>query len=423
MSFKEFGDRKAEEEGKATTKQAQLLFDLLDHGGELATAAKRNLITAGGFVLEHAAKGKVPRSGSGGVATGEASTSTAANHSVNPADLKELQELRAELLKSRTEKPSGNEEADKKRAKSLEDKMDQFLKKHMDVLRDGLPRIDTDPDLGKAVLDNFKATRHNVIKGDPTDSRNLKTAELYAFDQMRAPTNLGKIIGAAAKDYAKEPFFADVVKWMEKSQHELSLIIDKDDEKKGLDTDVARHKVVLDAIELLKAEYPSLGDTLKDTFGFSPDMEELAKARFQKLKESKSEKFQKVVDENPRPQAQSVPLAQQVRRECFDVSVNASLAISKARTELGAVSTTPLPFLEELTKCLTAATKILTNFKAELDKARLRDANAVKQLLPRLADQLEELVTTFQATFKDTPQAALLAPFTKASNQARKLSA
>ena len=185
-SFAAYGAAKAKIECEATTKQVQLLFDLFDKGGDLASAGKRNLLMTGGLVMAHAAKSPVAKGGS----------PKAEPHAVGAADLEEFEEFRKELNALRVEKATadgllGDEKTKKDselevKSAALDKKADKLLAKHKELLRDGLPLIDTNPELKQAVLTNFSESRHNVNKGKPTDKGNLKTKEMYAFEQLES---------------------------------------------------------------------------------------------------------------------------------------------------------------------------------------------------------------------------------------------
>ncbi|HEY8879423.1 MAG TPA: hypothetical protein VIN03_17770 [Roseateles sp.] len=300
-SFSQFAQDKARIECEATTKQTQLLFDLLDEGGELAPAGKRNLLATTGLVMNHASEkglkdvlGRVP---------------------VDPTDLKqfnafmvELKQFSAESAEAETLLPDQKAKAKEELAKkglALDKAADQFLKKHSDFMRRTLPLIDTDPGLGQAVLNNFMNTRHNVNKAKPTDKGNLTTKDMYAFEQMESPKpqELIKMMKTAvippggnkgADNWQSiDNNWPGIEQWMDDTLRHFEL----DEESVN-----ARQQVLVDIIDKLEAEYPEAKGKLGAVFGFTPEMKEVAKARFDAMVKSKKTEWDKVKDKFLPPQ-------------------------------------------------------------------------------------------------------------------------
>ena len=294
-SFADYGAAKAKIECEATTKQVQLVFDLLESGGDVASAGKRNLLMTGGLVLEYAAKKPVFK--------GDSKTES---HQVGDEDLKEFEAVKSELNALRAakaeaatlpvaERQKKNKELDTQSA-ALDEKVDRLVAKHKDLFRDGLPLIATNSDLSNAVLANFSESRHNVNKGKPTDKGNLKTKEMYAFEQMESlkePELIKLIRTSLDKRSPRRPSPTSKTTgrrssaWMDNSLRKFEL-----DEKKPH----ARQKVILDIVDKLEADFPESQGKLAATFGFTPEMKEVAEARFEEMKSAKPEAWDNVKD-------------------------------------------------------------------------------------------------------------------------------
>lgn len=279
-SFGKYADDKTKIECEATTKQAQLLFDLYDAGGELAPAGKRNLLATGGNILARAVE-----------------PAKVGGRSISQADLDQFTKYNEDIQKLRAAKEKGAKDEDLKAAtEQLERKSDKLLKKHQDLLRAGLPLIDTDPDLKQAVLDHFANTRHNVNKGKPTDKGNLKTKEMYAFEHMESlkepeliklfRTSLDKSLPVSAQADINNNWEA-YSSWMDSALRTFEL-----DEKEPH----ARQKVILDIVDKLEADFPESKGKLAAAFGFTPEMKEVADARFEDMKSKHPDKWNEVKD-------------------------------------------------------------------------------------------------------------------------------
>ena len=295
-SFADYGAAKAKIECEATTKQVHLLFDLFDKGGDLALAGKRNLLQTGGLVMAHMAsmkQGSLP---------------------VTPELLQEFEGFRKQcealdLAKGETVKPGGKKQHDEK-VQELSKKLDAsaavLLDKHKDFLRQGLPLIGTDKDLGQAVLENFMESRHNVNKAE-TDKGYLCTKDMYAFEQMESLkvqdlTKLAKtalLNAAPRKQTNKEDEWQSIENnwpaiedWMDKALRQFEL----NDEEIH-----ARQKVLLDVIEKVEKDFPETKGKFGEAFGFTADMKKVAEARFKLMVEKNPETWENRKDLCPPP--------------------------------------------------------------------------------------------------------------------------
>ena len=100
----------------------------------------------------------------------------------------------------------------------------------------------------------------------------------------------------------------------------------------------ARQKIVLDIVDKLEADFPESKGKLSVTFGFTPDMKEVAEARFEEMKKQKPDAWDAVKDAHLPPikgWAGTLPIPlSQVATKIPPGEVNAKMPKSKHRDAL-----------------------------------------------------------------------------------------